>query len=327
MKSKKFTNILKYALSAALMAVLLYFAFRSVEWSNFANGVRSTDFSFVILSMCCGFSAFVFRALRWRLLMQPLDSEIGFSRVFDGVCIGNLANCVIPFAGEIARCGVVSTKKAGVDKTLGTIALERLWDLISILLIIVLAFVIEGGAVSGFLRENVFTPIAQNAAKIWWIALLAVGAVAALVFAIARLRSRSKLIQKAYDAMKGLGQGFVSFVRMEKKGRFLLLTLLIWTMYWLMCVCITHGFPAASALTISDTLFVMAVGNLASVIPVPGGFGAYHYIVALALSGIYGLSWDNGIVFATLSHESQAIVMIVSGIICYVHRTLAMQKK
>ena len=327
MKSNKVTNILKYVLSAALMAVLLYFAFRSVEWNNFADGVRSTDFTFVLMSMCCGFSAFVLRAVRWRLLMQPLDTDIRFSRVFDGVCIGNLANCVIPFAGEIARCGVVSTKKAGIDKTLGTIALERLWDLISIILIVILAFALKGGAVSGFLEENVFTPIAQNATRIWWIALLAVAAVIAAVWVTKRLRSRSKLLQKVYEVMKGLGQGFVSFVKMKNKVSFLILTVLIWTMYWLMCVCISHGFPAASGLAVSDTLFIMAVGNLASVIPVPGGFGAYHYIVALALSGIYGLSWDNGIVFATLSHESQAIVMIASGIICYVHRALAMQKK
>lgn len=327
MKSNKITNILKYALSATLMAALLYFAFRSVEWNNFVDGVQSTDFTFVLMSMCCGFSAFVLRALRWKLLMQPLDPDIRFSRVFDGVCIGNLANCALPFAGEIARCGVVSTKRAGIDKTLGTIALERLWDLISIILIVILAFALKGGAVSGFLEENVFTPIAQNAAKTWWIALLVIVALVVAIWAVIRLRSHSKLLQKAYDAIKGLGQGFISFAKMKKKGLFLILTLLIWTMYWLMCVCISHGFPAANGLAISDTLFIMAVGNLASVIPVPGGFGAYHYIVALALSGIYGLSWDNGIVFATLSHESQAIVMIVSGIICYVHRTLAMQKK
>lgn len=309
------------------MAVLLYFAFRSVEWENFLNGLRSTDFTFVLLSMLCGFSAFVLRSMRWKLLMKPLDPEIGFLRMFDGVCIGNLANCAIPFAGEIARCAAVSTKKAGFDKTLGTIALERVWDLLSIIIIVVLAFILKGSAVSDFLQENILAPITGNSIKILWIAIPLVAVALAAVWIVFRFKDNNSLFGKIYRTLVGLGQGFLSVLRMKHKGWFLILTVLIWTMYWLMCVNISTALPAAHPLTVSDTLFIMAVGNLASVIPVPGGFGAYHYIVALALSGLYGLSWDNGIVFATLSHESQALVMIVSGLVCYVHRSLSMRKK
>lgn len=324
---KKSTNTIKYLLSALLMAALLYFAFRNVDWGNFSKEISNTDFLFVLFSMFFGFSAFVLRALRWRLLMQPLDPEIGFIRIFRGVCIGNLANCALPFAGEVVRCGVVCTPKASWDKTLGTIALERLWDLISIILIVLLAFLLKGGMVSGFLEENILGPLAGRAVRIWWIALALVLVAAGVVSAAVRFRDRSRIFGGLYRFMDGLRQGFVSFMQMNVKGRFLLLTVLIWTSYWMMCVCISTGFPPSSGLDISDTLFIMAVGNLASVIPVPGGFGAYHYIVALALSGIYGLSWDNGIVFATLSHESQALVMIASGLVCYLRRALAMRKK
>ncbi len=322
-----FKKLLRIVLSVSLMALLLYFAFRKVEWQNFIDGIRSTDFTFVALSMCCGFAAFVFRGLRWKLLLQPLDPQIGFARTFDGVCIGNLANCALPFAGEFARCGVVSTKKAGFDKTFGTIALERLWDFISIVLIVVLAFLLKGDTVRNFLEDNVFRPMAEGAVRIWWLALALAALLALAVWIAVRFRDSNRVCGKLCGLASGLGQGFISVIRMKKKGAFLLLTVLIWTMYWLMCVSISTGFPAAGGLTIGDTLFIMAVGNLASVIPVPGGFGAYHYIIALALSGIYGLGWDNGIVFATLSHESQALVMIVSGIACYVHRALTMRKK
>lgn len=325
--TKKITNIIKYSLSALLMVVLLFFAFRSVDWKNFADGVRSTDFVFVLLSMLCGLTAFFLRSLRWRMLLRPLDPEIGFMRSFDGVNIGNLANCCLPFAGEFVRCGVVCTPKASYDKTLGTIALERLWDFISIIIIVVLALCVKGGVASDFLSQNLWGPMAQNFGRLWWIAVLALLVAAGLVLAVVKLRDRSRILGKIYSVVAGLAQGFVSFSKMGRKWLFLLLTLLIWLCYWLMCVSISHGFPAAGCLTVSDTLFVMAVGNLASVIPVPGGFGAYHYIIALALSSIYGLSWDNGIVFATLSHESQAIVMITFGLICYVHRTLTMRKK
>ena len=325
MKNKA-NKVLKYALPAALMVVLLYFAFRSVKWSDFTSGLQSTNFAFVLLSMLCGLMAFVFRAMRWKLLMRPLDPQIRFPRIFDGVCIGNLANCALPFAGEFARCAVVSTKKAGFDKTLGTIALERVWDLISIVIIVILAFVLKGETVGNFLRDNVIEPIASNSWKAVVFAVPFLILCAAVIWATFHYKENSRLFGKIYKALCGLGQGFISVLKMKGKGCFLILTVLIWTMYWLMCVSISTGFPAANSLSISDTLFIMAVGNLASVIPVPGGFGAYHYIVALALSGLYGLSWDNGIVFATLSHESQALVMIGTGLICYCHRSLSMRK-
>lgn len=325
--NNKAKKIIKYVLPAVLMLALLYFAFRSVEWKNFTDGLRSTDFSFVLLSMLCGLSAFVLRAMRWKLLMKPLDPDIGFLRIFDGVCIGNLANCAIPFAGEFARCAVVSTKKAGFDKTLGTIALERVWDLLSIVIIVILAFVLKGDVVGSFLRDNVLAPISDSSVKLLWIAIPSAVVVLTAIWITFHFKERNSIFGKIYQTFIGLGQGFVSVLKMKHKGWFLILTALIWTMYWLMCVSISTALPATNSLEISDTLFIMAVGNLASVIPVPGGFGAYHYLVALALSGLYGLNWDSGIVFATLSHESQALVMIGSGLICYVHRSLSMRKK
>ena len=56
--------------------------------------------------------------------------------------------------------------------------------------------------------------------------------------------------------------------------------------------------------------------------PVPGGFGAFHYIVALALSTVYSLPFDLGIIFATISHESQSLMMAVTGLASYADETL-----
>ena len=55
-------------------------------------------------------------------------------------------------------------------------------------------------------------------------------------------------------------------------------------MYLLMCYSILKAVPALSGLGLEDALFFTAVGNIASVIPVPGGIGAYHYLVALSVS-------------------------------------------
>lgn len=325
--NQKLSKTLKYVLSAALMVVLLYFAFRSVEWDAFLNGIRSTNFLLVAVAMCFGFSAFVFRSIRWKMLLKPLDPDISFWRVFSGVNIGNFANCMLPFAGEIARCGIVCTPKANFEKTFGTIAMERIWDFVSIMFIMLVALVIEGGAVSEFFSRSVWTPLAENFYTTWWIYVIFLAVCALAVWALFKFRKKGGVAGKVYDFFAGIGKGFISFSKMDHKGLFLTCTFCVWIMYWLMCVCIAKAFPPANSLAISDTLFIMAVGNLASVIPVPGGFGAYHAIIALALSSIYGMSWQNGIVFATLSHESQAIVMISSGVVSYILRMLGFKNK
>jgi len=49
-------------------------------------------------------------------------------------------------------------------------------------------------------------------------------------------------------------------------------------------------------------------------VPAPGGMGAYHLFVAKALL-LYNIEYDSGITYATLTHESQTIMIIVVGII------------
>ena len=81
-----------------------------------------------------------------------------------------------------------------------------------------------------------------------------------------------------------------------------------------------------SSLGPMDALFLMLVGSLSSLVPVPGGFGAFQYLVALALSTVYGIPFGVGIIFATLSHESQTLTMIVCGTASYIDETLQGRK-
>ena len=56
-----------------------------------------------------------------------------------------------------------------------------------------------------------------------------------------------------------------------------------------------------------------------------GGLGAYHFIVSLALAKVYGIAQATGVVFATISHEAQALVMILCGAVSLI--SVSMWKK
>lgn len=325
---------MKYVLSAAVAVVLMWFSFREVKWEDFVRGLRDCRWECVALSMAAGVMAFWFRAVRWRQLILPIDPTTTRTTTFNAVNIGYIANFVFPRIGEFVRCGVVTknsasaeaqahgAKKASYDKVLGTVVLERGWDMLTMLLLLVVLLAARWEKFGGFFIGEIWLPASQRLNfSIWWIvALLGVVIIAAII-AIWRFRSTNTLCSKAWGIFTGLWQGFASCLKMDRKWLFLVYTAAIWAMYWLMAAATMWAVPSLSGLTIIDALFLSLVGSLGWIVPVPGGFGAFHFIVSLALSTIYGIPFEMGIIFATLSHESQAVTMALFGGGSYIYET------
>lgn len=315
---KKAKSAIKYTLSFLLAVVFVWFAFRKVDWQAFLSGLGQTRWIWVPAFFAASVGALIFRALRWKLLLRPLDPEVSAARLWDANNVGNLANMVLPGTGEFVRCGYVCSR-CGYDKALGTAVMERLWDFLAIGLLFVLALALGAGRFGSFFQEQIVRPLAgRSEISLWWVALLAAAVIAAGIWAIFRFRSRSRLCGKLASVASGLWHGMGSISKMDHKWAFALYTACIWTMYVLMSWCMLKAVPALEGLGIVDALFISAVGNIASVIPVPGGMGAYHYLVALTLSSIYGASWDTGILFATLNHELHALLVILLGAASYI---------
>lgn len=318
-------KILRYVVSVAFAGLLLYFSFRGVEWADFVSGLKECRWWFLLLSMLAGVGAFMLRGLRWRRLIMPLsENEVKGLDTYDGVTIGNVSNMVFPFLGEFVRCGLVS-RRTGTryDKVLGTVALERIWDMLSVAVLFVILFVFTWVEFGAFFTERMWLPLVSRFSWIVWmmLGLMALGA-CIMLYALVRYHDRNAFLGKVYDTFGGLIQGFGSVLKMDGKWLFMLQTALIWTMYWLQIVFLTHAVPAAAGMGLVDALFIMLAGSIASFIPVPGGFGAYHYLVALSLSSLYGFTWQMGIVFATVAHESQAATMILTGAVSFVRQSL-----
>lgn len=335
MMKENIKKLIRYTASAALAAVLLWVSFRGVEWEDFMEGVRSCRWEFILLSMAAGSFAFWLRALRWRKLLLPIDSSITRITTFNGINIGNISNFLFPRIGEFVRCGVITRrseplspddpehKKASYDKVLGTVVLERSWELLVMLLL--LAVVVVGGfdRFGGFFVEQIWTPMASRLDfSIWWIVLVLFAACSASLWAIWRFRDSNALCGKVWGIFRGITKGFASCLSMERKWMFFAYTAFIWMTYWLMAASTMWAAPFLDGLTLVDALFLSLVGGLGFAVPVPGGIGAFHFIISLALSGIYGVPVEMGIIYATLSHTSQAITQIIFGLASYSYETL-----
>ena len=347
--NKKVGNILKYSLSILLAVALLYFAFKDVDWSEFWTALKACRWEFVVLSMAFGTLAFFCRAMRWRQLLLPIDKSTSGLTCFNAINISYLVNMVLPRVGEIVRCGYITahSKKvmddesgqprrlATFDKVLGTAALDRMVDIIMLLLFLFTFLLFTWKRFGGFFSEKIFGAASGSitAAKVTVVAAVVVLAVL-FIWMIIRYADRWKPLGKIKDFCVGLGQGFVSCLKMEKAWQFFAWSLAIWICYWMMSATILwavqgidiSSVPSDMASTVSlvkglnltDAMFLMLAGSLSSIVPVPGGFGAFHIIVAGALSYTYGIPFGFGMIFATLSHESQAINQIICGMISYI---------
>lgn len=331
MKTKKIPikKIVQMLLMLALACVLLYFSFREVKWDGFIEDLKKCNFYWIIVSMIVGFMGFIFRSFRWRLLLLPLHPNITRRESYDAVTIAYLTNFAFPRAGELARCGVIAkTKKTSFEGALGTVVLERSFDMICLLFFVVIIFLLRWNEFGTFMSKELFGPLVSrfSNAVLWWIGggtILFIFMVWYIIHINKRKFLKWRFFRKICNIWRGLVTGVLTAFKMKNKWYFFALTFGLWMTYWLTSYTTILAFPSVGHLSPVDAMFLMVVGGLGWVVPVQGGLGAYHFVVSLALYAVYSIPQTEGVVFATISHESQAIMMIACGVISLISLSLA----
>ncbi len=305
--------------------VLLWLAFRNVEYRKLVEGLKGADYKWVLLSMFFGMVAFISRARRWNILIHPLGYSPALKNTFYAMMTGYLANLALPRIGEVTRCVALGKKeKIPVDQLIGTVVIERTLDLISLLSIMVLLILIRGKEINEFLKETIFIPLQEKVFAVlgftWltWV-IIVVGIVLSLfLFYWYRSRLRKFLFfSKMFDMARGILSGFKTIASLRSKWEFIFHTVFIWVCYMMMTWVVVFAIEPTSHIGLGDSIFLLVVGGLGMSVPVQGGIGAFHYAVSRGLAFVEGVSLEDGLVYAFLSHESQLILIIVAGFISF----------
>lgn len=329
--NKKAKNILQSAFWIAVAVVLVYFCLRSIDWAQFMQAMEQCRWEYVILSMLLGALVFYLRGNRWRMLLLPFDPATSRITTFNAYNICMAANLSIPRAGEVARLGYVVKRSAvgadgrrllTFDKALGTLLMERVWDGLVTMGMAAVLVAVMWETFGAYLVESMSGLGGSDV--LWWILGGVVLLVAAFLGLSYAFRKKGGLWEKVWGFVAGIGSGLSSFMQMKRVWLFFLYTALIWLVYWLMSACIVwalQDIQAFSTLTMTDAFFLMIAGSISSVVPVPGGFGAYHGVVCGALLSIWNIPVGTGMIFATLNHESQVLTQALCGLASYIHET------
>ena len=225
--------------------------------------------------------------------------------VFPIMIIGYAANNVLPLrAGELVRAWVLE-QRYGVRKTaaLATIAVERLFDGVTMLLFV-------GGAATVVGLNAELQHVALVAAAIFAVAIA--GLIVLLVGGALRerlLRLVLGLPDRLAARVERMAESFLAGLGvLTRRGDLALVAItsvVAWgfetSMYW--TVARAFGDPLAGAMTPAAALLTTAIANLATLVPSgPGYVGTFEAGVLLAVNGALGIGRGLAFSYAVLLH-------------------------
>ena len=284
------------------------------EWTKFTLALKQSKLWIVFpVFIILGLSHFL-RALRWRLIMEPLGYRPSIANTYLAVLIGYLANLAIPRLGEVLKCTLLAKyEHVPAEKIVGTIVAERAFDVISLGIVFLLALglqfnVIEAGW--NQLKSQTSASVMDSNEGDWKMYILVgIGIILIALFFVLRKRIPT-IVGSIKKIISGIWEGVMSATKLKQHNLFFLYSFGIWFLYLLA----TYVGLYATAGT--ESSFATAISCLAyasiGMILTPGGIGAYAYFMAKVLE-LNGVDYTLGLANGTLQWFSQFLIVIVLG--------------
>lgn len=282
--------------------------------------MQSANYFWIVATMVLFMVTNVFRALRWKMMLEALDYRPRLVNLFGTIMINYLANLGIPRSGELIRAGLLSNyEDIPVEKVLGTIVTDRIFDVICLALVLFLTLLIGGNDFYYYLNANMnlgqkFDNMLSN--PLWLIIISSI-----FLFTISGVWVKRKAIvasplgQKVWLKLQGFIAGIKSVKTVSSLFMFIFYTLGIWIIYYLMLYISFFAFAPTAHLGPIAGLVVFAFGSLGILFPSPGGMGSYHMLVGEGLS-MYGINGSDAFSFANIVFFSISVgINLLFGII------------
>ena len=315
-----FKQLITYAAFLAIGVFLLIKLTELVDDNEaLIEKMSSAPFWAVSVTITMGLLAVISRGIRWNLLLNPMGYKASTTNAVAAVAFGYLANIFLPRSGEVARCAALnSTDDVPVDKLIGTVISERVVDVLMLLILLTVAFITNFDAVLGL-----FSSIQIPGGSALFMLALAMGVFSIGGYAILKRKNKKSKILKF---IKGIGDGVKSVQNMERKTWFILHTLFIWIMYYLMSFVIFISMDGLEDLGFFQGLWVMVSGGFGMLFPSPGGIGSYQGAVMLGFESI-GYDKVIGLAVGHVVWLTQTAMLILAGAVGYFHIIIARLNK
>ncbi|MEO6694170.1 MAG: lysylphosphatidylglycerol synthase transmembrane domain-containing protein [Ignavibacteria bacterium] len=327
-------KILKAVILISLTVFFLYLAFRGNDFNELYNVLKNANYLYALAGTFIGIVAGGFiRALRWRYFLNPLKKNIGMDILFSSMMIGYMMNSVIPRSGEIYRPVLLANKeKISRASSFGTIVVERVFDLLSLLISFGICLIYFKQKLSvTFEQYNLETISLYTSVIVLSFVILIIIIMLNLEkseIIIEKLTKKllpEKLHQKVHNIFISMINGFL-FIRYPK---YFLQIFLLSVILWMCYIASTYLTLLAFNIDLNfyDANLVLTMITFAMTIPLPANSaGIYHLFATATLVNIYGVNKEAAFGFATVSHLLGLLSLILIGAFYFVKENLNIKK-
>lgn len=320
---KTLINILKFLVFLGIGVGILYLVYQSQNAAyqeecalkgiaaedcsllqKVVSDFRNANYFWVFMVLVAFTVSNVSRAIRWRMLIYPMGYRPRFINAFLTTVLGYFANLGLPRMGEVVRGATLAQyERIPVEKVMGTIVVDRVVDVMSILLVTGLAILLEFDTIWQFINDEADLGKLANLGNLMLFAAVAGLAVLGLLYVFRKPLSKTRVYEKIKNLVLGFWEGIQTIRRLDRPWLFLMHSVNVWLMYYTMTYVCFFAFEPTSGLSPVAGLIVFVFGGWGVVIPSPGGMGTYHFLAQTALA-MYGISGDDGFSWANISFFS-----------------------
>lgn len=321
-------KFLKILISVAIAALFLWLAFRNVELSEILEASQGMSWGWLFPFAIALATAHYIRAERWRMLFNDGGAIPHRFTLFTGVMFGYLTNIPFPRLGEVTRPIYVARQVGESNsKIIGTIVLERIVDVVSMLMIMAFVgiFMVSDPEILTRLFKVDVTDPEVYALILKWLAIGGAGftVVGFSLFKLITYFSKESgkiggFLTKVREIARSFFQGVLAVRKLKNWPVFILYTALIWIIYILMIYIPFWMFDMQLTyeLSFADAVVLTMVSAVGISIPTPGGIGSYHLFITYSLFVLYAVPEATGLAFATITHAATLLLVMIISPVC-----------
>jgi uncharacterized protein (TIRG00374 family) len=324
---KKGLSILKYLAFLSIGILVFWWVYKDEPITKYKSDFRNLNYWWILLSVFLNLLSQISRAIRWNMLIKPLGYSPRLINSYFSVVLLYFVNLLLPRAGEVFRCTVLSRyEKIPFAKLAGTVFVERMIDFITLILLAILIIASQFGVFVSFFDSH--SEVKANLQNLLSLRNMLIGLGVILLLFVAfrlfnfyykkhRFQKRNTLIKRLKLIRQNFVLGIKSIAKLENKWAFIGHTIFIFLMWLFMLFVIFFAYEPTSHLTIQTGMITFLMGGLAMLAPVQGGIGPWHFMVYETLF-IYGIDKADGKVFALIAHTSTNLIYLVLGLAAFI---------
>jgi len=310
-------NVINAAAGIIIGGFFLFLTLRNKPLDRIFELLAGAQINWILLSILFLLVMFIFRAYRWKLLIENDGSSPDIKNVSYSLLLGFFVNSFTPKLGEIIRCTSLQ-KSSGipVSRSFGTVISERIYDLIALLLALALILVLEFSRLQDLIKTAVYSiknTISSNLLNL----SLFIGGLILIIIALVLISRHYKLLDKIKSFTREFWATVKQSFRIKSSRLFLFQTVMIWFFMVLVNYCCLLALPTTDSLNLYFAFVVLFVGTIGWAIPSPGGIGTSHFFV-LQLFLLFNLSEETGITYGLLVNGIMVIFTIAGGLLAII---------